>query len=100
MLTLGIARTSSALRSLNRIFDHWRYKNTAGYIFIFEFKLDKSTDEALRQIEDKGYAGLAVFNCHEPFKLNRNSAKMRKKHLFWRIFLYLILFLYIFAPDY
>jgi len=28
MLMLGIARTSSALRSLNRIFDHWFYLET------------------------------------------------------------------------
>ena len=29
---------------------------TAGYVYIFEFKLDGSADEALRQIEEKGYA--------------------------------------------
>ena len=29
---------------------------TARYIYIFEFKLDGSADEALRQIEEKGYA--------------------------------------------
>ena len=29
---------------------------TERYVYIFEFKLDKSGDEALRQIEDKGYA--------------------------------------------
>ena len=29
---------------------------TERYVYIFEFKLDKSADEALRQIEDKGYA--------------------------------------------
>jgi hypothetical protein len=28
----------------------------AGYVYIFEFKLDKSADEALAQIEEKGYA--------------------------------------------
>ena len=29
---------------------------TPGYVYIFEFKLDGTTDEALRQIEEKGYA--------------------------------------------
>lgn len=29
---------------------------TPPYIYIFEFKLDGSADEALRQIEEKGYA--------------------------------------------
>ena len=29
---------------------------TPGYVYIFEFKLDGSADEALRQIEEKGYA--------------------------------------------
>ena len=29
---------------------------TPGYIYIFEFKLDGSVDEAMRQIEEKGYA--------------------------------------------
>ena len=29
---------------------------TAGYIYIFEFKLDGTADEALQQIEEKGYA--------------------------------------------
>ena len=29
---------------------------TADYIYIIEFKLDKSADEALQQIEDKQYA--------------------------------------------
>ena len=29
---------------------------TPGYIYIFEFKLDGSVDEAMCQIEEKGYA--------------------------------------------
>lgn len=29
---------------------------TSGYIYIFEFKLDGTADEALRQIDEKGYA--------------------------------------------
>ena len=29
---------------------------TPGYVYIFEFKLDGTADEALRQIEEKGYA--------------------------------------------
>ena len=29
---------------------------TGDYVYIFEFKLDGTADEALRQIEEKGYA--------------------------------------------
>lgn len=29
---------------------------TADYVYIFEFKLDGTAEEALRQIEEKGYA--------------------------------------------
>mgnify|MGYP001191507371 FL=1 len=29
---------------------------TDNYVYIFEFKLDGTADEALRQIEEKGYA--------------------------------------------
>ena len=29
---------------------------TPGYVYIFEFKLDGSAGEALRQIEERGYA--------------------------------------------
>ena len=29
---------------------------TPGYVYIFEFKLDGTAEEALRQIEDKGYS--------------------------------------------
>ena len=29
---------------------------TPGYVYIFEFKLDGTADEALQQIEDRGYA--------------------------------------------
>ena len=33
---------------------------TADYVYIFEFKFDKTTDEALQQIKDNNYA--------EPFR--------------------------------
>lgn len=29
---------------------------SSGYVYIFEFKLDGSADEAMQQIKDKGYA--------------------------------------------
>ncbi|MGN1254596.1 MAG: PD-(D/E)XK nuclease domain-containing protein, partial [Prevotella sp.] len=38
---------------------------TKDYIYIFEFKLDGSADEALKQIDDKGYA--------KPFALDKRK---------------------------
>lgn len=38
---------------------------TSEYIYIMEFKLDGTTEEAIRQIEEKGYA--------EPFKQDKRK---------------------------
>ena len=42
---------------------------TPGYIYIFEFKLDGTADEALRQIEDKGYARPYEADSRQLFKM-------------------------------
>ena len=40
---------------------------TPKYVYIFEFKLDGSADEALAQIEERGYASRRVFRIGASF---------------------------------
>ena len=42
---------------------------TERYVYIFEFKLDRSADEALRQIEDRGYARPYESDSRKVFKI-------------------------------
>ena len=42
---------------------------TPQYVYIFEFKLDGTADEALQQIEDKGYAREYDFDKRQVFKI-------------------------------
>ena len=42
---------------------------TPQYIYIFEFKLDGTADEALQQIEDKGYAREYVADSRKFFRI-------------------------------
>ena len=42
---------------------------TPNYIYIFEFKLDGTADEALQQIEDKGYARPYEADSRKLFKI-------------------------------
>ena len=42
---------------------------TPQYIYIFEFKLDGTADEALQQIEDKGYAREYVADSRKLFRI-------------------------------
>ena len=52
---------------------------TQDYIYIFEFKLDKSADEALRQIEDKQYAKPFEHDGRKIYKIGINfSTKTRR----------------------
>ena len=50
---------------------------TSEYIYIIEFKIDRSADEALKQIEDKGYARPFAVDKRTLYKVgvNFNSAK-------------------------
>ena len=45
---------------------------TERYVYIFEFKLDRSADEALRQIEDKGYARPYESDSRKVYKIGVN----------------------------
>ena len=40
-----------------------------GWVYIFEFKLDGTADEALAQIEEKGYARLYEADSRKLFKV-------------------------------
>ena len=42
---------------------------TPDYVYIFEFKLDGTADEAMRQIEDKGYAREYESDCRKLYKI-------------------------------
>ena len=43
-----------------------------GYVYIFEFKLDGSAQEALRQIEEKGYARPYATDSRKLFRIGVN----------------------------
>ena len=58
---------------------------TADYIFIFEFKLDKSADEALQQIEDKGYAQPYAADPRRLYKIGVNFSSERRCIGEWKI---------------
>ena len=58
---------------------------TADYIFIFEFKLDKSADEALQQIEDKGYALPYAADPRRLYKIGVNFSSERRCIGEWKI---------------
>jgi len=45
---------------------------TDQYVYVFEFKLDRSADEALQQIEDKGYAAPFAMSGRKIFKIGVN----------------------------
>ena len=58
---------------------------TDDYIYIFEFKLDKSADEALQQIEDKGYALPFAADPRRLYKIGVNFSSERRCIGEWKI---------------
>ena len=58
---------------------------TDDYIYIFEFKLDKSADEALQQIEDKGYALPYAADPRRLYKIGVNFLSERRCIGEWKI---------------
>ena len=58
---------------------------TDDYIYIFEFKLDKSADEALQQIEDKGYALPYAADQRRLYKIGVNFSSERRCIGDWKI---------------
>jgi hypothetical protein len=58
---------------------------TDDYIYIFEFKLDKSADEALQQIEDKGYALPYAADPRRLYKIGVNFSSDRRCIEEWKV---------------
>jgi hypothetical protein len=58
---------------------------TEDYIYIIEFKLDKSADEALQQIEDKQYAKPFANDSRIKYKIGVNFSSKTRRIDDWRI---------------
>lgn len=55
------------------------------YVYIFEFKQDKSADEALQQIEEKGYAVPYAASGKQIVKIGANFSMQKKTLDEWKI---------------
>ena len=58
---------------------------TPGYIYIFEFKLDGTADEALRQIEEKGYAREYASDARPLYKIGASFSSETGTIEDWKI---------------
>ena len=58
---------------------------TPEYIYIFEFKLDKTADAALQQIEDKGYAKIFATDQRTLYKIGVNFSAEKRCVDEWKI---------------
>ncbi len=58
---------------------------TRDYIYIFEFKYDKSADEALKQIDEKGYARPFAMDRRKLFKVGVNFSRERRCIGDWKV---------------
>lgn len=58
---------------------------TNDYIYIFEFKYDKSAEEALRQIDEKGYAKPFASDPRKVIKIGVNFSKEKRCIDGWKI---------------
>lgn len=58
---------------------------TKDYIYIFEFKYDKSADVVLQQIEDKGYAKPFAADSRKLFKIGVNFSREHRCIDDWKI---------------
>ncbi len=58
---------------------------TPGFIYLFEFKLDKSADEALAQIEERGYARQFEFDKRKLFCVGVNFSSQTRKVEEWKV---------------
>ena len=58
---------------------------TKDYIYILEFKMDKSADEALAQIEEKQYAKPFEQDCRKLYKIGVNFSTATRRIESWKI---------------
>ena len=57
---------------------------TADYIYLFEFKLDKSVEEALEQIEEREYALSFAHDPRKLFKIGVNFSSETRRIQNWK----------------
>lgn len=57
---------------------------TDKYVYIFEFKLDGSADEALAQIEEKGYAQSYLADSRKVFRIGVNISSETRTVSDWK----------------
>lgn len=58
---------------------------TADYVYIFEFKRDVSAAEALKQIEEQGYAKTYVSDNRRLFKIGVNFSSKERNIIEWEV---------------
>lgn len=58
---------------------------TDKYIYIMELKMDASADEALRQIEDKGYAKPFAADPRKLFKIGVDFSSQTRRIAEWKM---------------
>lgn len=58
---------------------------TKDYIYIFEFKIDKSADEALQQIEEKQYAKPFEQDLRKLYKIGVNFSSESRRMESWKV---------------
>mgnify|MGYP001400147235 FL=1 len=58
---------------------------TSGYIYIMEFKLDGTVEEAIRQIEEKGYAEPFAHDPRKLIKLAVNFSSETRNIAEWEV---------------
>ena len=58
---------------------------TAKYIYLFEFKVDKSAEKALDQIEDKGYMDMYAADNRKKYKIGVNFSSKEKNIDEWKV---------------
>ncbi len=58
---------------------------TADYIYLFEFKLDKSVEEALAQIEERQYAAPFAHDPRKLYKIGVNFSSETRKIQDWKV---------------
>ena len=58
---------------------------TDQYVYIMELKMDASADEALQQIEDKGYAKPFAADTRKLFKIGVGFSSETRRIKEWRI---------------
>jgi len=58
---------------------------TSDYVYVFEFKIDRSAEEALTQIDKKGYADQFAHDKRKLFKIGVNFSSETRKISEWKI---------------